>query len=175
FYDFVECRYGDLLITPREASYFADYAVRCFDVEPVNERFNRMSPGARSDVGSIDSNPGSEYANVPSVRHLNGHAETSFVGSGNEGKVDIFDYVSALRKQRNLMVQSQEQYVFIYKALAEWHLFGHTDMDVEQLIEHYQTLIDPGMRDRASSFSGITKLVVRSDAAPATGMEAEFR
>ncbi|KAK6023588.1 Protein-tyrosine phosphatase [Ostertagia ostertagi] len=229
-------RYGDLLITPREASYFADYAVRCFDVEPVNERFNRMSPGARSDVGSIDSNPGSEYANVPSVRHLNGHAETSFVGTGNarrivqyhftnwndykapecstgllrflhrlralpefeeypvvihcsagvgrtgtfiaidsmldqcaaEGKVDIFDYVSALRKQRNLMVQSQEQYVFIYKALAEWHLFGHTDMDVEQLIEHYQTLIDPGM-------SGITKLVVRSDAAPATGMEAEFR
>ncbi|XGW07737.1 hypothetical protein V3C99_010692 [Haemonchus contortus] len=236
-------RYGDLLISPREASYFADYAVRCFDVEPVNDRFNRMSPGAKSDLGSIDSNPTSEYANVPSVRHLNGHAETSFVGCGTarrvvqyhftnwndykapecstgllrflhrlralpefedypvvihcsagvgrtgtfiaidsmldqcaaEGKVDIFDCVSALRKQRNLMVQSQEQYVFIYKALAEWHLFGYTDMDVEQLIEHYQTLIDPGMRDRASSFSGITKLVARSDAAPATGMEAEFR
>ncbi|WKX97051.1 hypothetical protein Q1695_013027 [Nippostrongylus brasiliensis] len=234
-------RYGDLLITPREASYFADYAVRCFDVEPVN--FNRMSPGARSDVASIDSNPGSEYANVPSVRHSNGHAETSFVGAGNarrivqyhftnwndykapecstgllrflhrlralpefedypvvihcsagvgrtgtfiaidsmldqcaaEGRVDIFEYVSALRKQRNLMVQSQEQYVFIYKALAEWHLFGYTDMDVEQLKEHYQTLTDPGMRDRSQSFSGITKLVVRSDAAPANGMEAEFR
>ncbi|VDO42936.1 unnamed protein product [Haemonchus placei] len=238
-------RYGDLLISPREASYFADYAVRCFDVEPVNDRFNRMSPGAKSDLGSIDSNPTSEYANVPSVRHLNGHAETSFVGCGTarrvvqyhftnwndykapecstgllrflhrlralpefedypvvihcsygclsagvgrtgtfiaidsmldqcaaEGKVDIFDCVSALRKQRNLMVQSQEQYVFIYKALAEWHLFGYTDMDVEQLIEHYQTLIDPGMR---YDDCGITKLVARSDAAPATGMEAEFR
>ncbi|VDL70986.1 unnamed protein product [Nippostrongylus brasiliensis] len=197
----------------------------------------------RSDVASIDSNPGSEYANVPSVRHSNGHAETSFVGAGNarrivqyhftnwndykapecstgllrflhrlralpefedypvvihcsagvgrtgtfiaidsmldqcaaEGRVDIFEYVSALRKQRNLMVQSQEQYVFIYKALAEWHLFGYTDMDVEQLKEHYQTLTDPGMRDRSQSFSGITKLVVRSDAAPANGMEAEFR
>ncbi|KAK6042894.1 Protein-tyrosine phosphatase, partial [Cooperia oncophora] len=88
----VEYRYGDLLISPREASYFADYAVRCFDVEPVNERFTRMSPGARSDVGSIDSNPGSEYANVPSVRHLNGHAETSFVGSGN-GSFYIYDEI----------------------------------------------------------------------------------
>ncbi|VDM73255.1 unnamed protein product [Strongylus vulgaris] len=76
-------KYGDLLVSPREASYFADYAVRCFDIEPVNERFNRMSPGARSDIGSIESTPGSEYANVPSVRHSNGHAETSFVGTGN--------------------------------------------------------------------------------------------
>ncbi|EPB72141.1 Protein-tyrosine phosphatase [Ancylostoma ceylanicum] len=228
-------RYGDLLISPREASYFADYAIRCFDMEPTNERFNRMSPGARSDVGSVESTPGSEYANVPSVRHSNGHAETSFVGTGTsrrvvqyhftnwndykapecstgllrflnrlrelpefneypvvihcsagvgrtgtfiaidsmldqcaaQGKADIFNFVAGLRKQRNLMVQSQEQYVFIYKALAEWHLFGYTDMDVEQLKEHYQALIDPGM-------SGSTKLVGRSDAAPATGMEAEF-
>ncbi|RCN34315.1 hypothetical protein ANCCAN_19847 [Ancylostoma caninum] len=235
-------RYGDLLVSPREASYFADYAIRCFDMEPTNERFNRMSPGARSDVGSVESTPGSEYANVPSVRHSNGHAETSFVGSGTsrrvvqyhftnwndykapecstgllrflnrlrelpefneypvvihcsagvgrtgtfiaidsmldqcaaQGKADIFNFVAGLRKQRNLMVQSQEQYVFIYKALAEWHLFGYTDMDVEQLKEHYQALIDPGMRDRVSSFSGGTKLVGRSDAAPATGMEAEF-
>ncbi|KHJ76553.1 Protein-tyrosine phosphatase, partial [Oesophagostomum dentatum] len=172
-----------------------------------------MSPGARSDIGSIESTPGSEYANVPSVRHSNGHAETSFVGLGNarrvvqyhftnwndykapecstgllrflnrlrelpefnefpvvihcsagvgrtgtfiaidsmldqcaaEGKADIFNFVAGLRKQRNLMVQSQEQYVFIYKALAEWHLFGYTDMDVEQLKEHYQALIDPVM------------------------------
>ncbi|VDP14932.1 unnamed protein product [Heligmosomoides polygyrus] len=168
-------RYGDLLVTPREASYFADYAVRCFDVEPVSE----------SDVGSVDSNPGSEYANVPSVRHSNArrivqyhftnwndykapecstgllrflhrlralsefedypvviHCSAGVGRTGTfiaidsmldqcaaEGRVDIFEYVSALRKQRNLMVQSQEQYVFIYKALAEWHLFGYTDMD----------------------------------------------
>ncbi|KAK5968601.1 hypothetical protein GCK32_007583 [Trichostrongylus colubriformis] len=87
-------RYGDLLITPQEASYFADYAVRCFDVEPVNDRFNRMSPGARSDVGSIDSNPGSEYANVPSVRHLNGHAETSFVGTGAARRVVQYHFTN---------------------------------------------------------------------------------
>ncbi|KAJ1355235.1 C6 finger domain-containing protein, variant [Parelaphostrongylus tenuis] len=240
-------RYGDLLVTPQEASYFADYAVRCFDVEPISDRCNRMSPAGRSEVGSIESNPGSEYANVPSVRHPNGHVETSFAGTGNvpslvvrrivqyhftnwndykapecstgllrflnrlralpefndypviihcsagvgrtgtfiaidsmldqcaaQGKVDIFAYVAGLRKQRNLMVQSQEQYVFIYKALAEWHLFGYTDMDVEQLLEHYQALIEPGIRDRNSSFSGLSKLV-RSDAVSPTGMEAEFR
>ncbi|VDK52210.1 unnamed protein product [Cylicostephanus goldi] len=110
-----------------------------------------------------------------------------------QSKADIFNFVAGLRKQRNLMVQSQvdnlcfhlissisrfflqEQYVFIYKALAEWHLFGYTDMDVEQLKEHYQELLEPANRDRSSSFTNAVKLVTRPDAAPTTGMEVEFR
>ncbi|PIO63631.1 Protein-tyrosine phosphatase [Teladorsagia circumcincta] len=152
-------RYGDLLITPREASYFADYAVRCFDVEPVNERFNRMSPGARSDVGSIDSNPGSEYANVPSVRHLNGHAETSFVGSGNARRIVQYHFTNWNDYKAPECSTGLLRFLHRLRALPEF--------------EDYPVVIH--CRDRASSFSGITKLVVRSDAAPATGMEAEFR
>lgn len=54
------------------------------------------------------------------------------------------------------MVQSLEQYVFIYKALAEHHLFGNTDMTIEEFRYHYQRLKDPGRRERHLSLSATT-------------------
>ncbi|PAV77395.1 hypothetical protein WR25_16591 [Diploscapter pachys] len=70
-------RYGDILVTPAEATYYADYAVRTFEV--TNTGSSRFSPSRSEFNGSIDSHPDSEYANVPSTR--NGRAiETSFGG-----------------------------------------------------------------------------------------------
>uniref|UniRef100_A0A5S6QAE4 protein-tyrosine-phosphatase n=1 Tax=Trichuris muris TaxID=70415 RepID=A0A5S6QAE4_TRIMR len=57
-----------------------------------------------------------------------------------EGCVDVFGFVSNLRRQRNFMVQSLDQYVFIYKALAEWHMFGDTDVEAERIEEHVREL-----------------------------------
>ncbi|CAD6194965.1 unnamed protein product [Caenorhabditis auriculariae] len=88
-----------------------------------------------------------------------------------EGKADIFGFVAKLRRQRNFMVQSQDQYVFIYKALAEWHLYGYTDMDSGQFREHFRNLTQ---RNRISSFNGITTRAIAKDE-HLTGMEAEFR
>ncbi|ULU06944.1 hypothetical protein L3Y34_018619 [Caenorhabditis briggsae] len=75
-----------------------------------------------------------------------------------ERKANVFEFVCNLRRQRNLMVQSVEQYVFIYKALAEWHMYGYTDMDVADFEEHYQRLLcestaASSSRDRAVSFN----------------------
>ena len=69
-----------------------------------------------------------------------------------EDKVDIFGFVSGLRKQRNLMVQSLEQYVFVYKAMAEWYLFGHTDVDHDDVEKHYRGLMEPPSRYFSFSF-----------------------
>ncbi|CAD5212467.1 unnamed protein product [Bursaphelenchus okinawaensis] len=60
-----------------------------------------------------------------------------------EGKADIFGCISKLRMQRNLMVQSLEQYVFIYKALAEYQLYGISDEHVDDFLTHYQKLRSP--------------------------------
>lgn len=81
-----------------------------------------------------------------------------------ERRADVFGFVSNLRRQRNFMVQSlvrhssgpfreketysvpfQEQYVFIYKALAEWYLFGDTDIEGERIHEHVKELREPGV------------------------------
>lgn len=81
----------------------------------------------------------------------------------NEGKADIYGCVCNLRRQRNLMVQSLEQYVFIYKALAEFHLFGNTDMTIEEFRYHYQRLKEPGRRERQLSLSATTNNTINLD------------
>lgn len=105
-----------------------------------------------------------------------------------EGKADVYGFVSEMRKQRNSMVQNAEQYLFIYKALAEWYMFGETDVEVGQFHEHYRTLDGPHLRDHQISTNRLSAIVkrpipklqqVNSDAVNPekvpTAMEAEFK
>ncbi|KAL7076647.1 hypothetical protein ACQ4LE_003551, partial [Meloidogyne hapla] len=59
------------------------------------------------------------------------------------GMADVYGCVTAMRQQRNLMVQSLEQYVFIYKALAEFQLFGDTDLTLPEYRLHFLKLKHP--------------------------------
>jgi len=59
----------------------------------------------------------------------------------NEGKADVFGTVANIRQQRNsVMVQTMEQYAFIYRALAEYFLFGDTDVRAEEFCDYYARL-----------------------------------
>ncbi|EFO23364.2 hypothetical protein LOAG_05121 [Loa loa] len=107
-----------------------------------------------------------------------------------EGKADVFGFVSEMRKQRNTMVQNAEQYLFIYKALAEWYMFGETDIEVSQFREHYRTLNEPQLREHQtpanrSTFTAVVKRTapkvqqVNSDTSTSekvlTVMEVEYK
>ncbi|NWR80215.1 PTPRK phosphatase, partial [Centropus unirufus] len=61
-----------------------------------------------------------------------------------EGKVDVFHCVQRLREQRVSMVQTKEQYIFLYEVLLEGLLCGSTGVPVENITSHVQCLQEAG-------------------------------
>ncbi|NXH13743.1 PTPRK phosphatase, partial [Bucco capensis] len=57
-----------------------------------------------------------------------------------EGKVDVFHCVQRLREQRVGMVQTKEQYTFLYEVLLEGLLCGNTGVPVENITSHVPCL-----------------------------------
>lgn len=51
----------------------------------------------------------------------------------DEGQVSIFNTVCDLRHQRNFLVQSLKQYIFIYRALMEMAQYGDTEIQASQM------------------------------------------
>uniref|UniRef100_L7M5R8 protein-tyrosine-phosphatase n=1 Tax=Rhipicephalus pulchellus TaxID=72859 RepID=L7M5R8_RHIPC len=75
----------------------------------------------------------------------------------HEGTVDIYGHVTCLRAQRNYMVQTEDQYLFIHDALLEAVLAGNTEVPARALAAHLQSLLQ----------------LVPGEAC--TGMELEFK
>ncbi|KAM4639342.1 receptor-type tyrosine-protein phosphatase T-like isoform 3-T3 [Amazona ochrocephala] len=57
-----------------------------------------------------------------------------------EGKVDVFHCVQRLREQRISMVQTKEQYTFLYEVVLEGLLCGSTGVPVESIASHVRCL-----------------------------------
>ncbi|XP_049651200.1 receptor-type tyrosine-protein phosphatase kappa-like isoform X6 [Accipiter gentilis] len=57
-----------------------------------------------------------------------------------EGKVDVFHCVQRLREQRVSMVQTKEQYTFLYEVLLEGLLCGSTGVPVENITSYVHHL-----------------------------------
>ena len=70
----------------------------------------------------------------------------------HDQSVDVYGHVTCLRSQRNYMVQTEDQYVFIHDALVEAITSGVTEVPARSLYAHLHRLstIDP-----AKSCSGI--------------------
>ena len=64
----------------------------------------------------------------------------------HEKTVDIYGHVTCLRAQRNYMVQTEDQYIFIHDALLEAVQSGNTEVLARNLYAHIQklTLVEPG-------------------------------
>ena len=48
----------------------------------------------------------------------------------DEGCISVFNTVCDLRHQRNFLVQSLRQYIFVYRTLMEWVQFGNTEISL---------------------------------------------
>ena len=64
----------------------------------------------------------------------------------HEQTVDVYGHVTCLRSQRNYMVQTEDQYIFIHDALLEAVLCGQTEVPARNLHHHIQQLMhtEPG-------------------------------
>ena len=58
-----------------------------------------------------------------------------------EKTVDVFGYVMTLRRDRNIMVQVEEQYVFIHEVLLEAIHSGYTEIRANDLRSHMKLLM----------------------------------
>jgi Protein-tyrosine phosphatase len=56
--------------------------------------------------------------------------------------VDIYGHVTCLRAQRNYMVQTEDQYIFIHDAILEAVLSGNTEVPARNLYGHIQRLTE---------------------------------
>ncbi|XP_052454895.1 receptor-type tyrosine-protein phosphatase F isoform X2 [Carassius gibelio] len=64
----------------------------------------------------------------------------------HEKSVDIYGHVTCMRAQRNYMVQTEDQYIFIHEALLEAATCGNTEVPARSLYTHIQKLtqVSPG-------------------------------
>lgn len=74
-----------------------------------------------------------------------------------ENTVDIYGHVTTLRAQRNYIVQTEDQYMFIHEAVLEAIIAANTEVPVSKLSEHLNKLMQ----------------VVPNEGA--TGLELEFK
>ncbi|XP_055908699.1 tyrosine-protein phosphatase Lar isoform X5 [Eupeodes corollae] len=75
----------------------------------------------------------------------------------HEKIIDIYGHVTCLRAQRNYMVQTEDQYIFIHDAIIEAVICGNTEVPARNLHTHLQ------------------KLVLTESGENITGMEIEFK
>ncbi|XP_061538925.1 protein tyrosine phosphatase receptor type Fa isoform X1 [Phycodurus eques] len=58
----------------------------------------------------------------------------------HEHSVDVYGHVTCMRAQRNYMVQTEDQYVFIHEALLEAAVCGNTEVAARNLYAHIHKL-----------------------------------
>uniref|UniRef100_A0A8C7B5M3 protein-tyrosine-phosphatase n=1 Tax=Neovison vison TaxID=452646 RepID=A0A8C7B5M3_NEOVI len=78
-----------------------------------------------------------------------------------EKTVDVYGHVTLMRSQRNYMVQTEDQYVFIHEALLEAVGCGNTEVPARSLYAYIQKLaqVEPGEHRLANSKAHTSRFI----------------
>ncbi|XP_015116835.1 tyrosine-protein phosphatase Lar isoform X1 [Diachasma alloeum] len=172
--------YGQMTITISDIQELATYCIRTFQVcrSGYSERreIKQLQFTAWPDHG-VPEHPAPflqflrrvRTLNVPDSGPLVVHCSAGVGRTGcfividsmlerikHEKMIDIYGHVTCLRAQRNYMVQTEDQYIFIHDALFEAVICGNTEVPARSLHSHIQKLMQPELDN-------------------ITGMELEFK
>ncbi|XP_057663136.1 tyrosine-protein phosphatase Lar isoform X3 [Diorhabda carinulata] len=162
--------YGSMNVTVTEVHELATYCIRTFQIhkEGYSERreLKQLQFTAWPDHG-VPDHPAPFLQFLRRVRTLNPldagpiivHCSAGVGRTGcfividsmlermrHEKTVDIYGHVTCLRAQRNYMVQTEDQYIFIHDSLLEAYICGQTEVPARNLHSHIQKLmqLEPG-------------------------------
>eukprot|EP00794_Sanderia_malayensis_P007797 gene7797-8643_t len=167
--------YGDIVVTHVDSTELSDYVVRTFSVNTVYdvdqpgqevkqyhylgwpdhgvpEYPTSMVTFTKNVMDSVPPKPG------PIVVHCSagvGRTGTLIVIDAmlnqirDESIVDVYWFISHIRKQRNFMVQTEAQYIFIYDGLLDAVICGNTEVYAKDIAKkcHYLNQHSPDTND----------------------------
>ncbi|XP_034634693.1 receptor-type tyrosine-protein phosphatase F isoform X11 [Trachemys scripta elegans] len=82
----------------------------------------------------------------------------------HEKTVDIYGHVTCMRSQRNYMVQTEDQYIFIHESLLEAATCGNTEVPARNLFAHLQKLSQVPLGESVTAMELEFKLLANSKA-----------
>ncbi|XP_077308861.1 receptor-type tyrosine-protein phosphatase C isoform X3 [Lithobates pipiens] len=149
--------YGDIVVKITEQKLFPDYITRKLHVTHRREKTGRDITHIQFTVWPDHGVPDDPNLLLKLRRRVNAlnnffsgpiivHCSAGVGRTGTyisidamlecleaEGRVNVYDYVVQLRRQRCLMVQVEFQYIFIHKALVEYNQYGETEVSMAEL------------------------------------------
>ncbi|XP_057299705.1 receptor-type tyrosine-protein phosphatase S-like isoform X1 [Hydractinia symbiolongicarpus] len=160
----------DIVITATEVLDFPDHVVRTFHVTRTGQAIERIVKQfhftAWPDFG-VPDDPLALLSFLRKVNNWKGLSQGPIIvhcsaGVGRTGtyitidtqiknikkykEVSIFSNVSNIREQRCLMVQTEDQYIFIHVALLDYLESGDTEIEANALREHVKKLSEVDTR-----------------------------
>ncbi|XP_078657139.1 receptor-type tyrosine-protein phosphatase F-like isoform X2 [Branchiostoma floridae x Branchiostoma belcheri] len=182
--------YGNIRVTLEETTTLVDYVIRTFDIQKDEEpartvtQFHFISwPDfgvPQSPLGMMKFIRRAKTSDPPGRGPIVVHCSAGVGRSGTfiaieamqemmaaEGRVDVHGFIGQMRHNRHSMVQTVEQYEFIYRALLEQQLYGDTEVEVANIHRHMHKLkapsANPNQLGYEAEFKKLTRIPVDQD------------
>ncbi|XP_043573267.1 receptor-type tyrosine-protein phosphatase U-like [Chiloscyllium plagiosum] len=169
--------YGDISVTLIKTEVRAEYTVRIFSLQKMycsaRREILQFHFTAWPEHGVPDHATGLlalirrvKAANPPESGPLVVHCSTGTGRTGcyialdvlmdmatYEGVIDVYNFVKTLSSWRINMIQTEEQYIFIHKAILEAHQCGDTSIPVNKFKSTYKEMIRVDPQSNSSQLS----------------------